>query len=97
MARKNRSGVDWSDPVSVAAHQKEYYRTKRYTEPDIPDLGRATGERHGRSKLTDQDVRDIRAAYVPRSVSFAAIARMYGVDASVIEKIVKRKTWKHID
>lgn len=46
-------------------------------------------------KLTEQDVRDIRAMKRP-GVSNRKIAEMYGVSTSQIEFIIARKRWKHV-
>jgi hypothetical protein len=56
----------------------------------------ATGERHGRHKLTAAKVREIRAAYVPRSTTLHQLARRYGVDHTVIHKIVRWQLWKSV-
>lgn len=54
--------------------------------------GRAKGERNANAKLTDADVRAIRASILP-SIS---LAEAYGVDDSVISRARSRKTWKHV-
>jgi hypothetical protein len=50
------------------------------------------GESHKRHKLTEQDVRDIRAS----DGTEREIAAQYGVSQVTIHFIKKRKTWKHI-
>jgi hypothetical protein len=56
--------------------------------------------RHGshaaRSKLTQEDVREIRARYVARKVSAPMLAREFGTSPSNIMLIVNRRTWTHI-
>lgn len=56
------------------------------------------GEVNGQSKLTESDVRAIRALYVPRSPGFGqkALARRYGVAPSAIGQIISRQRWKHV-
>jgi len=56
-----------------------------------PDLWR--GEKHGRAKLTDNDVRAIRAT---TSVSQTELAHRYGVSQATIWRIISRKGWTHI-
>lgn len=50
------------------------------------------GERHGCSKLTEDEVRFIRSSAIRRS----EIAKMFGVYVSTISKIRAKKTWGHI-
>mgnify|MGYP003660889974 CR=1 FL=1 len=52
------------------------------------------GELHGRAKLTDAQVLDIRQKYKPRTL--AKLGREYGVNASTISDIINRESWKHI-
>lgn len=66
---------------------------------DMHQRGRArhpTGEDHGRSKLTWDDVRFIRQNYVKRSrvYNLVTLGRKFGVDPSVVQDIIKEKTWK---
>lgn len=50
------------------------------------------GERHGASKLTEQDIRLIRAA----DASQASIARRFKVSQSLISMIKSRQRWAHV-
>lgn len=52
------------------------------------------GERVYCAKLTEQDVRDIRA--IQGKVNQTALARKYGVSQGAIRHILIRKTWKHV-
>jgi hypothetical protein len=54
------------------------------------------GERQGRAKLTEVDVRAIRAAYARGNVRMLELARDYSVSPSNIGAIVRRDTWRHI-
>ncbi len=54
----------------------------------------ARGETHGKSKLTEQEVLEIRK--IGYSKSKKELGRMYGVSYSVIHNIRRNKTWKHI-
>ena len=53
------------------------------------------GQRHGRAKLKDVDVLEIRKLR-DEGLTHAAIGRKFNVSKSNIEFIVKRETWKHI-
>jgi hypothetical protein len=52
------------------------------------------GEKHGMSKLTTDEVIEIRNLYGLESVH--QIARLFGVSASAISNIHLRKTWVHV-
>jgi hypothetical protein len=55
------------------------------------------GEAQHLARLTEAQVREIRARYVPRKVSFARLGKEYGVSDVAIEYVVHRRTWKHVD
>lgn len=50
------------------------------------------GENHHKAKLTEDDVREIRAA----NATTRALARVYGVSQVTIHHIRTRKLWKHV-
>ena len=53
-------------------------------------------KKDGRMKLTDQEVRDIRDAWVTRSASKAALARKYNVSILTIYSIIDRTSRKDV-
>jgi hypothetical protein len=53
------------------------------------------GERGGNSKLTEEDVREIRFL-VTTGVTHRKVALQYGVSKSLVGAVVSRKIWKHI-
>ena len=55
---------------------------------------RQRGTLNGRAKLTESDVKDIRA--LGDSVAKAAIGRRYGVGKSIISDIILRRRWSHL-
>jgi HNH endonuclease len=60
--------------------------------------GRAPcGERHGSAKLTEQHARDARTTYVRGVVTYAELARRYGVAPNVIYRAINQRTWKHVE
>lgn len=52
------------------------------------------GERHGRSKLTADDVRHIRL--VGSQANLQELADRFGVTPQCIDQVLKRKTWRHV-
>lgn len=54
------------------------------------------GDKHGRSKLTKEQVNYIREVYIPRHKEFSgvALAKKFGVHPSLISSIIKNKHWK---
>lgn len=52
-----------------------------------------TGERHQNSKLTVEQVAEIRRLYQPRVYSMARLGREFGVCAQTIHVIIRRKGW----
>ena len=56
------------------------------------------GERHGNHKLTEEQVRFIKANYKKRDKEYGAkaLAKRFGVTSSPILLIAKGKAWKHI-
>lgn len=56
---------------------------------------RAKGEKVGQSKLTENDVRAIRAAWANGETQ-ASIADRYGLTRPAIGAVVRRVNWKHV-
>lgn len=54
------------------------------------------GSSHHLSKLTAEDVRNIRSIYSLKKASQAKLAREYDVSITTIASIIKGKTWKGI-
>lgn len=59
---------------------------------------RANGEKAPKSKLTKEQVLEIRKLYIHYSHNFGApsLAKKYGVRIPSIYKIISRETWRHI-
>lgn len=55
------------------------------------------GERHGMSKLTDDQVRSIRTRFAAGGITQSKIAAGYGVDQTLVSMIVRRKIWTHVE
>jgi hypothetical protein len=56
------------------------------------------GERHGRAKLSDDQVREMRRRYRPRSKTDGALAmaKEFGVSEPTVRQIIARRIWTHI-
>jgi DNA-binding MarR family transcriptional regulator len=54
------------------------------------------GEKHPRSKLTNEQVQAIRATYAIGKSTLAQLAEAYGVVLSTIHKIVSGQKWQHL-
>lgn len=65
----------------------------RYTHPERT----ARGERGGRAKLTEAQVRDIRARYAAGGVTSYQLAAEYGIARKNINAVVNRQTWAHVE
>lgn len=59
---------------------------------------RSVGARNGRAKLTEADVRYIRAnwTYRSRTHSQKQLAAAFGVDVITIQQVLYRKRWAHV-
>lgn len=56
----------------------------------------AKGTRNCKAKLTDRQVRQIRAEYAAGSSSTIRLAKKYGVSQGLISQIVLNRIWRHI-
>lgn len=59
-------------------------------------LSPSHGEKHYISKLTENDVLEIRSKYIPKKYSHNKLAKEYCVDYKTIYCIINNLTWKHI-
>jgi hypothetical protein len=55
------------------------------------------GVRNGRARLTEEQVRDIRARYAAGGVSERQLAVEFEVGRYTIRAILRRETWKHVE
>ncbi len=73
--------------------------SQRKNLEDKIQKGRAnnvTGEGHGRSKLIDVQVIEIRSLYASGGTSYAKLAEQFGVSSHLVSLIVHHKIWKHV-
>ena len=74
----------------------EWVTAKENTAHRSRVLKLGCGERHYKSKLTANDVQNIRAQYASGALQ-SDLAEQYGVRANNISFIVRRITWKTVD
>lgn len=55
------------------------------------------GESHYISKITEDDVREIRRLYKEEHLRYVDIAIRFNIDFVTVHDAVKAKTWKHVD
>lgn len=54
------------------------------------------GEQHSRARLTDAEVRAIRARYAAGGISTIRLAREYDVSTGTVSFIILGRTWRHL-
>ena len=54
------------------------------------------GEAHPRSKLTKQQVIEIRRRYKEGGITYANLGSVYGMSKRTIEHIVRGRSWQHV-
>lgn len=54
------------------------------------------GEKHGRSRLTEKQVLEIRELHAKDNIEHLQLAKMYGIARTAITRILNRTRWKHI-
>lgn len=55
------------------------------------------GVKNGRAKHTATQIRKLRWEYARGDVTQAELGRKYGLAQAVVSRIIRRKTWKHIE
>ena len=95
----NRSeNLEWITPAENIRHaidtgllqykkKEKYIKTSKYSK----------GEEVNGSKLTPEEVIEIRVLWELREFKQVELAEKFGVDNSTINDIIRRKRWKHID
>lgn len=54
------------------------------------------GSRHAHAKVNEDDIKEIREMAASGRITLTGIAEIYGLEASVVSRIVNRRTWKHV-
>lgn len=78
--------LEWITPSQNSLHARQVLRI------DVP-----RGERHKHAKLTDEKVREIRRLRKEKNLEYKVLGTMFGVDNSVISRIVNRQYWTHVE
>jgi len=89
------------DNPSCVRPQHLFAGTRLDNVRDMDSKGRGSytahaGSRHGMSKLTEEDVVEIRRQYAMGQYTYQEIAAYYDVGWTTIQKIVTRTTWTHV-
>jgi hypothetical protein len=95
----NLPEVNHIDGVKTNNHVNnlEWVTTKDNIAHALKNGLMATGERSVFSKLTEEQVREIRSSYKPNTRGFGckSLAKKYGVSDTTIRNILKGKKWKY--
>lgn len=72
-----------------------------HLEKSMAEGSLAAGHRYGEdnnfSKLTAQDVREIRAKYATQNYTYSALGAEHGVSRQTVRNIVLRRYWAHVE
>lgn len=81
------NNLEWCSDSYNTQHAIEHNLLKPY------------GEDNGMHKLSEKDIKEIRASYIPydKNNSFNALAKRYDVSRIQIRNIIKNINWKHLD
>lgn len=74
----------------------EWGTSKQNKQDSVLDKTTKIGEHHPDSRVTEQDVLDIRAKYKTGRYLLKDLAKEYQITIQSIWAIVKYKTWKHV-
>jgi hypothetical protein len=85
------------DPSNNTPENLSLGTTKENKADSIRHGTHAKGERHGRAKLSESQVREIRALYAAGGITQKAIGRRFGIGQAQVSEIVRRTVWAHID
>lgn len=83
-ANNRLDNLMWGTPAENQGHRKIH-------ETDV------VGERNGRAKLTEGQVRRLREMFSTGKHTYADLGRRYGIEKETVARIVKRKLWKHVE
>lgn len=86
-------GERWHERHTPEVREKARQSIVRYLQ-EHPETRR--GVNNPRSKLTEDDVRAIRAAYEAGGVTMKTLGQRYGVSKTVVQHIMNRKLWSHV-
>ena len=58
--------------------------------------GRLPGSKHGRAKITEETVLQIRKEYIPLKFTYRMLSEKHGVSMRAVEHILRGDQWQHI-
>lgn len=97
---ENKSVVNHKDGIKTnnSADNLEWVTYQENTL-HARDMGMIGGSKHPRSKLSEDDIAEIRKNYKHRSKEYGLtpMSKKYGVTKSAIYSVVNGKTWKHFE
>ncbi len=76
-------------------HPERVARGERHNSRTHPECLKR-GEENHKAKLNKQKVMVIRESYIPRKVTYDALAARFGVTRGLVHLVVTRKIWKHV-
>jgi hypothetical protein len=98
---KTQTMIAWAEELGITymALYLRLYRRKLPVEialdPNMPQPVKS-GTANGSAKISEDDVRTIRAEYATRKSSLRQLSARYGMRTSSIWGVATGKTWKHI-
>jgi hypothetical protein len=96
MSIVERTGVPHGSLRAILAQSNWRSVTDRLTPKKTRKFKGEFGSAHWRSRLTENDVRALRARY-DAGEKFTAIAAEVGMSKAAMWRILTRRSWKHID
>lgn len=67
------------------------------TKDKVEKKRQSKGEKHGRSKITEKQVKKIRELFANKTHSQGQLSKIYGLSQSTISAIILKKIWDHVD
>lgn len=78
-------------------HPEHYSPRCRHCHDRLDQTPRARGEATGAAKLTEADVRWLRAQTIGKNLTYVDLARILGVSSFTVREAYHRRSWKHVE
>ncbi len=85
----------WNSAATGERNSARLYPEKmsrKFCQPEY----RLCGESHGAARLTENDVRTIRALHAAGGITQREIAERFGISQTHASQIIRRKNWAHV-